>query len=198
MPQGRLAIQVAYMEEHPDVPACFGQIKKIFPNGELEEKTNSAYLSGVPEVSFEELFLNKKDLHGCTELIRRTAFDSVGGYSQKFKIEDRPLWLALANKYGNLPVLPNVFCHYRIHPNNGNMHRNITLMYEQIFEIIAEYKTHPLYKKAVNSWKSSWFSLLAYENKIEALQRLPQLFSLSRVFLRRFPKLFIPKIFLKY
>ncbi|MCL2283553.1 MAG: glycosyltransferase [Fibromonadales bacterium] len=197
MPQNRLKIQAAYMEEHPDVPVCFGQVKRILPNGKLEEQPYAPYLSGVPEISFEELFLNNKSLHGCTELIRRAAFDSVGGYSQKFKLEDYPLWLALSNKYGNLPVLPDVFCHYRILANSKNMHRNFTLMHNQVFEIIAEYKTNALYKKAIANWKANWFSCLTYYNKKEAWQRLPQLFSFSKVFLRRLPKLFIPRMFLK-
>jgi glycosyltransferase involved in cell wall biosynthesis len=198
MPEGRLAVQVTYMEKHPCAPVCFGQIRRIFPDGKLEEKPEHRFLRGIPSVSFEELFLTKKEVHGSVELIRRTILNSIGGYSQKFKIEDYPLWLALSNKYGNLPVLPDVFCHYRIIANNGNMHKNFTLMYNQFFEIIAEYKTHPLYKKAVNNFKSSWFSNLAYHNKKEALQKLPQLFSFSWIFFRRLPKLFIPRCFLKY
>jgi len=197
MPRGRLEIQARYMEEHPDIPVCFGQARRIFPNGKLEEKPDPRYLRGIPSVSFEELFLVKKEVHGCTELIRKTAFDSVGGYNQKFKIEDYPLWLALSNKFGNLPVLPDVFCHYRILSGDKNMHRNLTLIYTQILDIIASYKEHPLYRSAVNSWKSGWFSSLAYCDKKEAVKMLPKLFSFSLIFFRRLPKLFIPKVFLK-
>jgi glycosyltransferase involved in cell wall biosynthesis len=197
MPQGRLKIQVEYMEAHLEAPACFGQVKKILPNGKINENIDYRYLRGIPNVSFEELFLAKKEIHGCTELIRKTAFDFVGGYNQKFKIEDYPLWLALSCKFGNLPVLPDVFCHYRIHADEKNMHRNLTLIFTQIFEILGNYKKHSLYKKAVNSWKSGWFSCLAYINKKEAFLKLSQLFSFSWVFLRRFPKLFIPKFLLK-
>jgi glycosyltransferase involved in cell wall biosynthesis len=197
MPQGRLETQVRYMEEHPDTPVCFGQAKRILPNGELEEKPHSVYLRGIPEVSFEELFLAKKEVHGCTELIRKIAFDSVGGYNQKFKIEDYPLWLALSNKFGNLPVLPNVFCYYRILPSDRNMHRNLAFICTQVLDIITDYKEQPLYKSAVKSWKSGWFSNLAYCNKKEAIKMLPKLFSFSIIFFRRLPKLFIPIFFLK-
>jgi glycosyltransferase involved in cell wall biosynthesis len=197
MPQGRLETQIRYMEEHPEVPVCFGQAKRIFPNGELEERPYHVYLRGIPSVSFEELFLVKKDVHGCTELIRRVAFDLIGGYNRKFKIEDYPLWLALSHKFGNLPVLSDVFCYYRILPNDKNMHKDHTFIYTQVLNIIASYKGHPLYKDAVNSWKSHWFSNLAYCNKKEAAKMLPKLFSFSFIFFRRLPKLFIPKIFLK-
>jgi glycosyltransferase involved in cell wall biosynthesis len=198
MPQGRLATQVRYMEEHPDVPVCFGQAKRIFPNGELEKKPHSAYLRGIPEVSFEELFLTKKEVHGCTELIRKIAFDSVGGYNQKFKIEDYPLWLALSNKFGNLPVLPEVFCYYRILPDDKNMHRNLTFIFVQALEVIKEYKENKFYKKAVDNWNACWFSFLAYSNKKEAFLKLPRLYSFSWRFIYRLPKLFIPRFFLKY
>jgi len=198
MPQGRLEIQVRYMEEHPDAPVCFGQVKKIFPNGELGEKPENLYLLGMPSVSFEELFLSKKAVHGCTELIRRTSFDSVGGYNKKFKIEDYPLWLALSNKFGNLSVLPDVFCYYRILPDNKNMHKNFTFIFTQALDVVKEYKENPLYKKAVDNWNACWFSHLAYSNKIEAFLKLPKLFSFTWGFIYKLPKIFIPRFFLKY
>jgi len=198
MPQGRLETQVRYMEEHSDVPVCFGQARKIFPNGKLAEKPDPCYLRGIPSVSFEELFLTKKEVHGCTELIRKTAFDSIGGYNQKFKIEDYPLWLALSNKFGNLPVLPDVFCHYRILPGDKNMHRNLTFIFTQALEVVKEYKENKLYKKAADNWNACWFSFLAYSNKKEALFKLPKLCSFSWRFIYRLPKLFIPKFLLKY
>jgi len=88
MPIGCLKIQFDYMEANPKAPACFGQIRRIFPYGKLEKKPWDRYLKNIPSVSFEDLFLFKKEIHGCSEFIRRSAFDSVGGYSQKFKIED--------------------------------------------------------------------------------------------------------------
>jgi alpha-1,3-rhamnosyltransferase len=198
MPQMRLVTQFVYMEEHSNVPVCFGQIKRIFPDGRLEEKPDNRFLRGMPSVSFEELFLAKKEVHGGTELIRRTAFDSVGGYSEKFEIEDYPLWLALLQKFENLPVLPEVFCHYRILANEKNMHRNLTFIFTQALKVVEQYKENPLYKDAVNNWNSGWFSCLAYSNKKEAFLMLPQLFSFSWTFIRKLPKLFILKCFLKY
>jgi glycosyltransferase involved in cell wall biosynthesis len=198
MPQGRLAAQIAYMENNQDAPVCFGQVKRISPYGKLEEKPDHRFLRGVPSVSFEELFLTKKEVHGCTELIRRTAFDSVGGYNQKFEIEDYPLWLALSHKFGNLPVLPEIFCHYRILANEKNMHRNLTFTFTQALKTVEHYKENPFYKDAVNNWNSCWFSFLAYSNKKEAFLKFPKLFSFSWRFIYRIPKIFIPKIFLKY
>jgi glycosyltransferase involved in cell wall biosynthesis len=197
MPQGRLEIQVRYMEEHPDIPVCFGQARRIFPDGELEKSADPYYLKSIPQVNFTELFLGKKALHGCTELIRRTAFDSVGGYNQEFKIEDYPLWLAIANRFGNIYVLSDIFCHYRILAEEKNMHRNLTLIFTQILKILHCYEKHIFYKKAVNNWKSNWLSCLIYCDKKEAIKMLPKLFSFSFIFFRQLPKLFISKNFLR-
>ena len=57
---------------------------------------------------------------------------------------------------------------------------------------------HRLYDEAVRCWKSNWFSALADQNKIKAVKMLPKLANMSWSFVRRFPKLFIPKAFLPY
>jgi alpha-1,3-rhamnosyltransferase len=78
------------------------------------------------------------------------------------------------------------------------MHGNLTFIFTQALEAVAYYKENPLYKDAVNNWNACWFSFLAYSNKKEAFLKLPMLCSFSWRFIRRIPKLFIPKFFLKY
>lgn len=196
MPAGRLMIQSTFMEEHPNVPVCFGQTMEMNASGTLELNLDERFLKGVPEVTFEELFLGQKALHGCTEMIRRDLFFEVGGYDSRFFFEDFPLWLRLSYQYGPLPVLENVFCYYRLHGNN--MHLNHEKMYSELLRVIDLYSEHPLYKRAVWHCKSNWFSSLTYSNKMKALQMFFKLASPSWMFLRRVPKLFIPRRFLKY
>lgn len=196
MPAGRLMIQSNFMEEHPNVPVCFGQTMEMNASGSLEVELDERFLRGVPEVSFEQLFLGFKGLHGCTEMIRREMFFNVGGYDERFFFEDYPLWLRLSNQYGPLPVLKNVFCYYRVH--GKNMHLNHEKMYLELLKIIDLYSHHPLYKKAVWHCKSNWFSSLTYSNRMKAFQMFFKLASPSWMFLRRVPKLFIPRRFLKY
>ena len=62
---------------------------------------------------------------------------------------------------------------------------------------LAKETVQPHVGKVVKIWKSHWFSALCYSDKKEALRRLPQLASFSMAFLKRFPKLFIPKFLLK-
>jgi len=195
MPPGRLAEQSAYLESHPDKPICFGQIIRMDPEGKLENGPDPHYLTGIPEVTFEDIFLGYKELHGCSEMIRCDVFRSLGGYSSEFVIEDFQMMLLFLSKFAPLPVLSTITCYYRIH--GSNMSGEKSWLYENTLKVLDKYSDHPLYPKAVKIWKSHWFSMLACTNKKEALMKLPQLASFSLPFFKRFPKLFIPRCLLK-
>lgn len=196
MPAGRLLLQSSFMGEHPKVPACFGQVMQMDEKGNLEAYLDQRFLKSMPSASFEELFLGKKGLHGCTEMIRREMLLNIGGYDERFNFEDYPLWLKLSHEYGSLPVLKEIFCYYRVH--GKNMHLDHQKMYTAFLEIIKLYRDHPLYEKARRHWKSNWFSSLAGSDKKQAFKKFFKLASPSWVFWRRVPKLFIPRKFLKY
>lgn len=195
MPMGRLQAQSSYLISHPEKIACFGQIVKMDGEGNREFVPDKRYLRSIPEVTFEEFFLGKKEIHGCTEMIVLEKFKEIGGYDSEFPFEDFPLWLSMLEKCGSLPVLSTVCCYYREH--GKNMSLDSTLMYGTFLRVIDRYKSHPLYKKAVCIWKSHWFSALAYSNPKEAIKRFPELYSFSFPFFKRFLKLFIPRVFLK-
>lgn len=194
MPAGRLAQQSAFLEQHPDKPICFGQIVIMDKDGHHDETPDPRYTRSIPQVTFEEFFLGQKEVHGCAEMIRIDVFKEMGGYDKEFPFEDFPLWLKFLRRYGSIPVLPTLCCYYRVHGNN--MSSNHTLMYGTFLKAIARYADHPLYPRALKIWKSHWFSMLAYTDKIEAIRRLPQLASFSAPFLKRLPKLFIPRFIL--
>ena len=197
MPQERLRKQSEYLMSHPNVVACFGQVKPMSEDGVVSEKLDPAFLKSVPEINFEEFFLGLKPLHGCAEMFVTEKIRNLGGYDTRYFFEDYPLYLRVLYEYGPQPVLPDVVsCHYREHGNN--MHANHNRMYAEFLHILEQYRGHKLYSRAVKNWKANWFSSLAYAQKGEALKRLPQLASFSAAFLKRFPKLFIPKMFLKY
>ncbi len=195
MAPGRLAVQSSFLESHPDKVACFGTIRLMDADGHLSKAADPRYTRSIPEVTFEEFFLGKKELHGCTEMIRLDTFKEMGGYDPEYPFEDFPLWLKLLKKYGSLPVLPCVCTHYRVH--GDNMSSDGHLMYGTFLKVIERYRDEPKFPEAWNIWRSHWFSNLAFHNKKEALRRLPQLASFSLAFFRRFPKLFIPRRFLK-
>lgn len=196
MPPGRLARQVAWMEAHPEQVASFGQVRLLGdndrPNGEQEER----YRLAMPSVTFTQLFLGEAEVHGCTELIQRKAFDAVGGYSSRYSFEDYPLWLALSHRFGDLAVLPDDHCYYRRH--TSNMTNRIDFIHSQCLDMLSDYADHPCYTEAVHRRKAVWFSAWAYADKFEALKRLPKLFTWSWAMIRRLPKLLIPRRLLRY
>lgn len=195
MPPDRLRLQSGYLESHPGKPICFGQVINMDADGKLESAPDPRYTSGIPEVTFAEVFLGKKELHGCSEMIDCRVFRDLGGYNAEFVIEDFQMMLKFLSLYEPVPVLDAVCCYYRIHSTNISGKKN--WLYENTLKVIDKYSSHPLYKDAVKIWKSHWFSMLAYCDKKEALKRLPQLWSFSLPFFKRFPKLFIPRFLLK-
>ncbi|WP_405342895.1 glycosyltransferase family 2 protein [Fibrobacter sp.] len=196
MPPDRLKKQSDYMLSHPNAVACFGQVKPMSEAGVVEDHVDAVYMQAVPEIHFEEIFLGEKALHGCAEMFVTEKVRQLGGYDTRFFFEDFPLYLRVLYEFGPQPVSADIVCcYYREH--GDNMHSNHSRMYTEFLRIIGLYKEHRLYQKALKNWKAKWFSALAYAQKGEALKRLPQLASLSPVFLKRLPKLFIPRIFLK-
>ena len=194
MPPDRLRIQSQYMETHRGKPVCFGQVVRMDAEGNLESERDPRYTTAVPEVTFADIFLGKKELHGCTEMIDCETFRAMGGFNADFVIEDFQMMLKFLYHYEPLPVLDTVCCYYRTHSTNVSGDKN--WLYENTLKVLDQYSSHKLYKEARRIWMSHWFSALCYANKKEALRRLPELWSFSLPFLKRFPKLFIPRFLL--
>ena len=201
MPPDRLKIQSDYLVNHPQHKVCFGQIHLMDEQGNVSAEPDPRYLKSIPEITFEEFFLGIKDIHGCSEMIDMAEFRRLGGYNEACFQEDFPMILKLLHEYGRAPVIMCNCCYYRIHGNNLSSLNNkdsINKIYEGMIRAIDCYKDHVLYRKARAAFKANWFSALAYNNKVEALKKIPQLASLSVGFIRRIPKLFIPRVFLKH
>lgn len=197
MPEGRLYEQSSFLENHPNKVACFGQIIPMTSEGEIGKSIDARYLKSCPEITFNELFLGQKALHGCSEMFVLEAIKKIGGYDERFFFEDYPLYLKILFEYGSQPVVPDIICcYYREH--GANLHLKNNEIYSTILRILHLYESHPLYSKALLSWKAKWFSALAYSNKLEALKKMTQLMSFSPTFLKHFIKLFIPRFMLKY
>lgn len=191
LPPGRLRRQFEYLEAHPEAVGCAGQALALRPDGSLHPMRQ--YLSGIPEVSFEDLMLGRKEIHTVSMMWRRDAFLTAGGYDMEQSVEDLPLWLRLTRHCGPIHVLPDIFVHYRIH--GENLHLQHDKVYPSFLRAIESHADHPLYPTARDHWKSCWFSSLVETDRLAALKRLPELASFSRPFLRRLPKLFLPRAF---
>lgn len=197
MPPNRLKCQSDFLDAHPEAAICFGQVKPMYLDGSLG-KADIRYLRSAPEVSFVESFLGKKALHGCAEMFNREKILAIGGYDSRYFFEDYPLYLKILFNYGPQPVSRDfVCCYYREH--GYNLHTNNSRIFGEILRILAEnYCSQPLYREAVRCWKANWFSAVVAQSKWNAIRLLPKVASLSPCFLRRLPKLFIPKSLLPF
>ncbi len=195
MAPGRLASQSKFLEEHPERVACAGWSLGLRVDGSHEEHPDDRY-SKVKSASFEDILLGNVELHGESEMIVREKFAELGNYDESFRFEDFPTWLRLSDRFGSIPVLPVACAYYRELPTS--MHRNLNFIYSQILSVVERYAERPVGKIAKNRWKTRWFSSLAYAQKKEAFRLLPKLANASLFFWTRFPKLFIPRKFLKY
>ncbi len=195
MAPGRLSLQSAYLKAHPEKVACAGLVRIFRADGSLEEQPDSRYAK-VKNASFEDILLGNAELHGESEMIVREKFAELGNYDESFRFEDLPTWLALSDRFGDIPVLPVICSYYRDLPTS--MHRNLNFIYSEILAVVNRYADRPVGKKAKNRWKTRWFSSLAYSQKKEAFRLLPKLANASLFFWKHFPKLFVPQKFLKY
>jgi alpha-1,3-rhamnosyltransferase len=194
MVPGRLRFQVDFLESHPHCVGCSGQALALHPDGALTPMKQ--YLRGIPEVSFEDLFLARKELHTVSVMWRRQEFLDVGGYDMDQSVEDLPIWLRLTRRFGPIAVLPEVLTHYRIH--GANLHMQTERVYSAFLGALESHRDHPRYAEALAAWKANWFSELAQTNRREALRRLPELATWSVPFLRRLPKLLLPRKALRW
>lgn len=108
----RLAVQYAYMTEHPEVAVCSA--------GMVEYETGRILSwEGHGEAVRARL------LFGCcvyhpTVMVRRSALLAAGGYDSEMVCgEDYDLWVRLASAGNSIAVLPQVLLRYRVHPHSS-------------------------------------------------------------------------------
>jgi GT2 family glycosyltransferase len=115
---GKLARQVVFMEQHPDIGLSFGYAenfgKTTFQGLLLYARKESDNID-----SFEKLLLGNK-IATFTVMVQKRCLDAVGGFDEnpEFKaVEDYDLWLRIALKY-RIACVPEIFGKYRVHPLN--------------------------------------------------------------------------------
>jgi GT2 family glycosyltransferase len=114
----RLALELEFMERHPDVGVVGGAKEWIDSAGRC------LFTNGDPTEDHEIRSALSTRCAFCqpTTLIRRDAFVRVGGYRPAFTAEDYDLWLRIAEHF-QLANLKQVVHRYRIHPYQVSFRR---------------------------------------------------------------------------
>lgn len=167
----KLERQLRYFEQHPELPALFSRALSVDEQGDPHPDRSQLFMRKVGErVSFEQIFSRQVGLCGASALIRREAISTPPPLQPETIAEDFALWLDITQQHGAVGVLDEPLAYYRIH--GSNLHHNILPLAHDILQTLARYSDHPDYSAARNSWNSSYFSMLAVDDKREALRYL--------------------------
>ncbi len=194
--EGRITRQIKYLESHPEMAAVCGLPCFIDNNGNNLPGAQERHHTTDREIFFEDIFTGKSSIHATTVMMRREVLEHFKGWDQRYAVEDFPLWLKMLSGGYRIHYSKTPFSYYRLH--GKNLHCNVSFMFSEVLKILGDYKSHPLYKRAVRAYKTIWFSELAYTDKPQALKRFSHLAVPTLAFWLRVPKLFIPQRFLKW
>jgi glycosyltransferase involved in cell wall biosynthesis len=110
----KLAVQVAYLESHPEVGVVHSDNLIYYEN---EDKIEKNIRGPVPSGWVFEKLLGGNFITACSAMIRRSCYDAVGTYDESLVVEDWDMWLRIAKKFRiEYLDLPTVV--YRQHGRN--------------------------------------------------------------------------------
>lgn len=138
---GRLSLQAAYLDAHPEV-GCVGA--KVVYVDEQGNRLKAEKAHGIERFSFDELLAEARTIGAPVAMYRREAIERAGGYDPAIRIQDFQMTLKVAHLGYCMDVLPDLVTLYRRHA--GNMSR---LAYKRQLEYdlmaIAPYRGRPSY-----------------------------------------------------
>lgn len=171
----KTALQVAFLEAHPEAAFCCGNAYFIDQDGAFIERPNTRFKSETLLMSFDQYFGNRKaGVIAPSTMIRTALLRQVGGYDTRIRLEDAALWLKLTAMGYKIGFIHNVVMHYRKHPTNTS--KNLRFMYESLLHTYEPYRQHPNYPRVLNRFLISTFVTAAKRRQTdlarEALARI--------------------------
>jgi glycosyltransferase involved in cell wall biosynthesis len=115
----RLAMQAAYLDEHPDV-AVVGSLVRAFSDDRVREGYR-IYIQWLNSLLNDgdirrEMFV-ESPLANPSVMIRKTWLEKMGGYQEHGWPEDYDLWLRMYIAEAKFAKIPKVLLDWRDHPN---------------------------------------------------------------------------------
>lgn len=168
----RIALQVAYLRDKPEVGICAGNIQEIDAAGHPLGRFRD-----LPwrRLDFEDVFLNRKaGAPAPTLLFRRQALEKVGGFDPQIRLEDLLIQLKITRAGYSIDVLSEVLAHYRVH--GSNTYKNHHFMIDNVLRTYAQFSDHPAYARVCTNFRNSMLLKCARQDKKLAralLARLP-------------------------
>ena len=168
----RIAIQVAYMQDKPEVGICAGEIQYIDAEGKPQCRRKRKL--GFRRLNFEDLFNDKKaGAPAPTLLFRREVLEAVGGFDPEIRLEDLLVELKITRAVYFIDVLPDVLAQYRVHETNT--YKNRRMMVDAVLSTYGHFADHPDYPKVCAAFINSMLLKCARDDKPLARELLAQL-----------------------
>ncbi len=171
----RIAQQVAYMLDKPEVGICGGNIEFIdadgvpYPDAEQKQRDVAAQ-----HIDFDDVFLQRKPIPPtATLMFRKDVLQKVGGFNPDIRLEDVYIWLKITHAGYFIDRLPLLMARYRKHPTNT--YKNLRFMADSLLRTYREYADHPAYEDVRCRLLNSLFVKAADRDKGLARDLLAQL-----------------------
>ncbi len=164
----RIAKQVAYLADKPEVGICAGDIQTIDANGEPSGKPR-----GLPlrRLDFEDVFLDRKPgAPAPTLLFRREALERVGGFEPDVRLEDLMIELKITHAGYFIDILGEPLALYRVHETNT--YKNYRFMVDNVLKTYARFSDHPAYPEVCARFRNSMLLKCARQDKALARELL--------------------------
>lgn len=141
--------QVTFLKNNPQYPACFSKTYHVDGDSNIlthkyyqreEEMFKSGYI-------FEDIFLLYYTLP-VTFMYKIELLKEIGYFSEKHYCEDYYIALKISYRY-QIGYINEYLYYYRVNENSADKSK---LIISSQKEIIENYKTHPLYERAITNW----------------------------------------------
>ena len=167
----RLALQVEYMRDKPEVGICAGSVTSIGPDGAPLGNDKPPYWR---RLDFDDVFLNRKPgSPAATLLFRREALEEVGGFDPDIRLEDLVIELKITHAGWFIDVLGEALAFYRVH--SSNTYKNYPFMVENVLMTFSRFSDHPAYEQVCANYRNSMFLKCARQDKALARRLLREL-----------------------
>ena len=116
--EGKLACQLAALDEHPDAALCFGRALVVGADGRPTGERWTALDPGLHEgPALRELLYASNPIPTSSVVMRRAPLRRAGGLQSPVRLaEDWDLWLRLAARGEGFVCAPDAVVRYRRHP----------------------------------------------------------------------------------
>ncbi len=171
----RLAVQVDYICDKPEVGICAANIDFIDGNGNrLPDKEQKQRHLPFRRLEFDDLFLDRKPgPQAATLMFRKEALEAVGGFNPDIRLEDVYICLSILKAGYFIDILPDVLADYRKH--ESNTYKHLGFMVENMLKTYSLFEQHPEYERVRMKYVVSMFLKASGRDKTLARQLFKQI-----------------------